>query len=228
MLGNSEFFNALGQYVYAYIDPDTGQFLYIGKGNGNRGITHIKTKGYNVDNLYIVARNLERFDSDEKQDWESFLLESFLITTHNPSDNSVSGHYKECFIMAKFSELFEQYQAAKFDNFESLPTWYTDNYDRLKGRLNVIIIKSDNIYIETQTREKFQLSFYVDNSGNPYNCSFSIWIGKGDLQQKENELKLFLESCGYPEIEKVGKRNTYQFQPESIEEIISVVDSFMS
>lgn len=176
--------------------------------------------------MYIVARNLERFE--DKDDWQSFLLESFLIWKDQPEDNKVAGHYKDCFIMAKFSELFNQYQAAKFDNFEMLPEWYTNNYEKLKGRLNVMTVKSDNIYIETNTREKFQLSFYVDNSGNPYNCTFSIWIGKGDLKQKESELKLFLESCGYSEFEKVGKRNTYQFEPESIEEIINVVDSFMS
>lgn len=224
-LGSGEFFKSLGQYVYAYISPE-GKIRYYGKGNGNRGATHIETKGYDPEELYIVARNLERFE--DKDDWQSFLLESFLIWKDQPEDNKVAGHYKDCFIMAKFSELFNQYQAAKFDNFEMLPEWYTNNYEKLKGRLNVMTVKSDNIYIETNTREKFQLSFYVDNSGNPYNCTFSIWIGKGDLKQKESELKLFLESCGYSEFEKVGKRNTYQFEPESIEEVINVVDSFMS
>lgn len=58
------FWQTLGQYVYAYIE--NGKWLYVGKGNGNRAVQHITTKGYDIDNLYIVARNLEKFDISKK------------------------------------------------------------------------------------------------------------------------------------------------------------------
>ena len=68
-LGSGAFFESLGQYVYGYRKKKSNTWDYIGKGNGNRGIQHVKTKGYDVDNLYIIARNLERFEN--KQDWQS-------------------------------------------------------------------------------------------------------------------------------------------------------------
>ena len=224
--GSAEFFRSLGQYVYAYIVD--GDWKYVGKGNGNRGVQHIKTKGYDVKDLYIVARNLERFE--DKQDWQSFLLESFAITQFNPSDNSVSGHYKECFVMAKWSELFNDYVDAQYDNFAELPEWYTANYNKLKGRLNVLELKSDVTVVWSTTRDKIQLNFFVDNNGNPYDVKFAIWA-KGDaLIKKEQELYTFLEACGYSKdnVTKVGKRDFYQIEPESIEEVISILDGFMS
>jgi hypothetical protein len=225
-----EFYRTLGQYVYGYQD-EFGNWKYIGKGNFNRVESHIKTKEFNLDDCWIIAKNLEKFDFKNKDDGESFLLESFLINFFNPNFNSVSGHYKDCFVMAKFSELFAQYKAAQFDNFESLPNWYVDNYDVFKGRLNVVTIKSDNIYMESATREKIQMQFYVNSDSSPYNVRFAIWNCVNEqLEQKENELFMFLESCGYSRdlIEKTGNRNMYQISPKTIEEVISLFDQFMS
>jgi len=226
----SPFFESLGQYVYGYKN-ENGTWAYIGKGNRNRALSHVKSKQLDPDDLYIIARNLEQFNN--KTDAESFLLESFLITTNKPELNSVSGHYQECFIMAKFSELFTEYKNSQFDNFASLPTWYIDNYDKLKGRLNVVTIKSDNIYIETATREKFQLSFYVGKDDIPYQVRFAIWNVKkeDDLQQKLNELNAFLESCDIDlnTVEPFGSRNQFTITSiDSIEQVIDLLDNFMS
>ena len=95
-----EFFATLGQYVYQYKD-EQGVY-YTGKGNGDRCYAHVAEKGFDPEQCYIVARNLERFE--DKKDWQSFLLESYLIATLNPDGNSVSGHYKECFVMANLSD----------------------------------------------------------------------------------------------------------------------------
>ena len=115
-----EFFATLGQYVYQYIDSE-GKPYYTGKGNGDRCYAHVADKGFNPDECFIVARNLEKFE--DKKDWQSFLLESYLIATQSPDGNSVAGHYKECFVMANLSEIFGEYQAEQHDMFESLPTW---------------------------------------------------------------------------------------------------------
>jgi len=84
-----EFFATLGQYVYQYIDSE-GKPYYTGKGRADRCFAHVYEKGFDPEDCYIVARNLEKFE--DKKDWQSFLLESYLISTQNPDGNTVSGH----------------------------------------------------------------------------------------------------------------------------------------
>lgn len=223
-IGSGAFWQTLGQYVYGYKDDD-GVFTYIGKGNGNRGVQHIKTKSYDVDNLWIIAKNLERFEN--KQDWQSFQLESFLIWFFQPKDNSVSGHYEECFVMAKWSELFNEFTSAQYDNFESLPEWYIENYNKLKGRINVLEIKSNVTVITSQTRDKIQMSWFVDNNNNPYDVRFAIWADGDKLESKKEQLFAFLKASGYTDIEKVGNREFYQINITSIEELLALFDDFM-
>ena len=135
------FFETLGQYVYAYIDPKTSEWYYVGKANNARCWDHVIEKGFDPEHCHIVAKNLENFA--EKDDWQSFLLESYLITNLNPKKNTQSGHYKECFEMATLSSMFSDFQAAQHDNFESFPDWYIENYESMKGKVREIIIRSN-------------------------------------------------------------------------------------
>ena len=106
----AEFFDTLGLYVYEYLDEE-GQILYIGKGIGDRCLHHIDDKGYDIEHCYIVASNLEKFESKP-----SLLLESFLIKTRTPRDNLVSGHYTECFTMARVVSLFSDRKSTRLNS----------------------------------------------------------------------------------------------------------------
>lgn len=223
------FWETLGQYVYGYKEGD--KFVYVGKGNKNRAISHINSKGYNTDNLYIIARNLESFKAD-KDDLQSFILESYLISKHDPRDNSVAGHYKECFIMAKFSELFEEFQKDQHDNFETLPEWYVNNYSVLANRVNRLGITSNNHAFEFATRQKMQCFLDVSTE-EAVSLKVAIWAKQADeFDVRLKQLYKFCESFGISEdkIEKSGSREIYAIDGKgmTLELAFQFIDDFFS
>jgi hypothetical protein len=224
------FWESLGQYVYGYIDSNVPEkYTYIGKGHGNRAITHIKSKQYKLENLIIIARNLENFGED-KTDLQSFIIESFLITLHTPTDNSIFGHHKECFVMAKFSELFNEFVKDQHDNFESLPSWYTENYEKFAGRLNVLTIKSHLHSFEFQTRQQMQISFDVTTEGT-VSLRVAIWTNKEEQQNMRlNQLKKFCSALGISKdkITKTGAREIYAIEVDDIDHALQFIDDFFS
>jgi hypothetical protein len=229
-LGTGAFFESLGQYVYGYRKEDSFTWDYIGKGNGNRAVQHIKTKGYNAKNLYIIAKNLERFA--DKSDAESFLLESFLITTTKPTDNRVAGHYEECFTMAKWSELFNEFQASMYDNFEALPTWYVENYEKIKGKVGVVTIKSDVFYLESKTLNKVQFSWYTNTDGSTKSVKFQVWnTDENESEVKRQQIYSFCESMGidHDEVELTGTRQSYEIKKElDVDQVMEIFINFVS
>lgn len=227
----TSFFDSLGQYVYGYKDID-GNWEYIGKGNNTRALSHIKSKELKTSNLYIIARNLERFS--HKKDSESLSLESFLITINQPKLNSISGHYQECFIMAKFSELFGAYVSAQRDNFESFPEWYIENYDKFRNRMRLIQINSTATYFESNTVNSIQMSWYWEpGNENVKQVNFSIWQTgeKGDALC--SKVFAFLEANGYTDDQISGPTNRkngliYTVDVPDISGVIQLFDEFMS
>lgn len=227
------FWETLGQYVYGYMEQD--KFVYIGKGNKNRALSHVKTKNYDTDNLYIIARNLENFRGD-KDDLQSFILESFLIATNDPRDNSVAGHYKECFVMAKFSELFEEFKKDQHDNFETMPDWFTDNYEKLAGRIGVLTIKSTHHNLEFSTIEQLQPYLQIDVD-EEVQLRVANRAKGAARETRYRQLVTFCEALGIEEakVQRIGKEDkttgeTYEIMSGEmdIDLAMQFIDDFFS
>jgi hypothetical protein len=219
---SGEFFETLGQYVYKYVDEE-GDVLYIGKGNGDRCLSHLKSKKYKIENCSIVARNLERFEN--KKDWQSFLLESFLIATESPEHNSVSGHYKECFVMASLSSLFSDFESEQYDNFEVLPQWYIENYDTFKNRIREIKINSTTTYFLSNARNAIYMMWYWSPNEEQVKVTFEINQDKERMIETKRKLIGLLEKKGY-ETFSDGKEAKVAINVDSIHTVIELFADF--
>jgi hypothetical protein len=223
-----EFFATLGQYVYQYIDKDTLKPYYTGKGNGDRCYAHVADKGFNPDDCYIVARNLEKFE--DKKDWQSFLLESYLISTHDPENNSVSGHYKECFIMASLSSLFNEYESDQYDNFASFPDWYINNYDVFRGKLREVKINNTTTFVLSNARNSMYMMFYWNTvESDSIKVTFEINKPDGeDLELYKSKLVTWLHGEGYKKVSPDGKVQKLAITVNTIEEVVELFKNFMA
>jgi hypothetical protein len=222
-----EFFATLGQYVYQYIDS-AGQPYYTGKGNGDRCYAHVADKGFNPDDCYIVARNLEKFES--KKDWQSFLLESYLIATQSPDGNSVSGHYKECFVMTSLSSMFTNFKSDQYDMFETLPVWYVENYDTFRGRLREVNLNATTAFFLSNARNKmYMMWWWSPTSDDPIKVTFEVNLPDGDgLVATKETLKKWLKENGHTKNHDDGKVQKIAIFVDSIEEVVTLFKQFMS
>lgn len=222
---NSEFFATLGQYVYKYVDDD-GKLLYVGKGNGDRCLAHLKDKGFVIEHCIIVAKNLELFE--DKKDWQSFLLESFLIATENPEQNSVAGHYKECFVMTSLSSMFANFQSDQHDNFETFPAWYVENYDDFRGKLREVKVWSNSTFFLSNARNYINMMWYwTPNGETPIKVTFEVNRPIGDeLETMKETLRQWFRKMGYKKISEEGKAQKIGIECKSMEDVLSVWRQF--
>jgi hypothetical protein len=227
MKPTSEFFATLGQYVYQYID-DEGKVYYTGKGNGDRCYAHVADKGFNPEHCHIVARNLEKFE--DKKDWQSFLLESYLIATLNPDGNSVSGHYKECFTMASLSSMFTTFKSDQYDMFEALPSWYVENYDTFRGRLREVNLNATTAFFLSNARNKmYMMWWWSPNSEDPIKVTFEVNLPDGEtLKSQKETMRKWLKENGYDKVHDDGKVQKFAVFAQDIDAVIVLFKEFMS
>ena len=225
---SKEFFDSLGQYVYQYMDQE-GKVYYIGKGNGDRCASHVTTKGFDLEECYIVARNLEKFEN--KKDGQSLLLESFLISTTNPDGNSVSGHYKECFTMTSLSSLFTEFKSEQYDMFSQLPDWYINNYSKLMNKLGEVKINSTSMSFKSVIRNKMYMAWLwspANENDEPIKVSFDIPSLEGEeLKSYQVKLKKFLKSFGHTDFHQDGKVTKLCIFVDNIDEVVELFTEFM-
>lgn len=190
MRPSAEFLETLGEYVYEYVD-DYGQSLYVGKGKGDRCLYHLKNKGYKYEQCFIVARNLEKFRNG------SLLLESYLIAKNAPTNNSVSGHYKECFVMTALSSLFEDFVDVQNDPFGNLPDWYVDNYDTFKGRIREFTMTAKYFCLGIKGRGNIYMSISSFHANDELKVDFEISRSvEADARERmQNGMLKFIEGA---------------------------------
>lgn len=224
MKPSGKFFESLGKYVYAYIKD--GEYQYIGKGVGDRVYAHVDDKDYDWQDAYIVARNLERFD--DRNDPSSHSIESTLIYLFNPQDNKVSGRYGDAFIMAKFSDFFEDYESAQHDNFKELPEWYMENYDVLRGRIREVKITSGNVLITSAANNAIYCSAYVlPNPEAGFDVTFEINQSGTKLDVLKTNLTQWLANEGYS-VEEVNNDRKLVVKVTGVSEFLSLFENFWS
>lgn len=220
MRPSGAFFETLGQYVYMYKSTKTRP-SYIGKGVGDRCLHHLKDKGYKIEDCVIVAKNLERFNLEKKD--ASFVLESYLISTLSPKDNSVSGHYKECFIMSDLSFLFSNYVDSQRDMFGELTSLVNENPDVFKGTLGYTETRGTSFYLETGMRENIYFGIKVQSKDPQITCIL-----------KSNNPSMFsalvektVDNLGDRyDIDSTSNKNQLSFPVETMEEAMELWSTF--
>jgi len=224
---SGEFFLTLGQYVYQYKDEEDLVY-YTGKGNGDRCWAHVVDKGFDPNHCYIIAKNLEKFE--DKKDWQSFLLESYLIATLNPDGNSVSGHYKDCFVMTSLSSMFSNFKSDQYDMFETLPDWYIENYDTFRGRLREVNLNSTTAFFLSNARNKmYMMWWWSPTTDDPIKVTFEINMPDGDaLNSQKATLKKWLSENGYKKVHDDGKVQKNAIFVETIDDLVILFKEFMS
>ena len=153
-----EFWETIGpHYVYGYKHPD-GSWKYIGKAVGNRVTHHVAEKGYDLEDAFILARNLP---SDEV----AIAVESALIEEHQPTDNMVSGHHKGNYIMASLKGLFDDFSASQRNFHTELAQCIVDHKEILGSSIGLANSNNSSFLVSSTLRESTNMDIKVTKSG---------------------------------------------------------------
>lgn len=136
------FMETLGQYVYAYY-PDgkiNGAPEYYGKGVDTRGLAHIKEKGLNPANLFIMGRNLELYAKKtpvgEHDEIAAYAAEAALIAILSPKQNKVAGRYGVLWCMTKLDDIYHEWKKDQIDPVKESMRFYNEHpemHNNIKG-----------------------------------------------------------------------------------------------
>jgi hypothetical protein len=209
----SDFYSELGEYVYCYTKDGTYKNAYYkGKGVGDRCTHHVKEKGYDINECYIVARNLEKF----KKKSPSFLLESWLIWENDPQDNRVSGHYKECFIMQNFNFLRDEFDASQRDLYTETEEIRKRFPDELSStNLGRIETKGSISRIETPWKSSLQFQIVIKTSSDKYLCQI---LTNGTAEKFAPKVEMFSKS--FPDVSADFSTTSITWNVDTIEDAI--------
>lgn len=209
----NDFYKSFGEYVYCYTKDGTKEnAYYIGKGVGDRCVHHVKDKGYDINDCYIIARNLEKFRGKSP----SFLFESSVIWENDPQDNRVSGHYKECFIMQNFNFLRDEFDASQRDLYtetEEIRKRFPDELSSTK--LGRIEIKGSISRIETPWKSSLQFQIVIKTSSDKYICQI---LTNGDAKKFAPKVEMFSKS--FPDVKAEFSSTSITWNVNTIEDAI--------
>ena len=153
-----EFWETIGpHYVYGYQHPD-GSWKYIGKAVGNRVTHHVIEKGYDLEDAFILARNLS-------SDAIAASVESVFINEYQPTDNLVSGHHKENYIMASLKGLFDDFSSGQRNYHIELAECIVNHADILGSSIGGSTSNNSGFLIFSGLRESTNMDIRVGKSG---------------------------------------------------------------
>ena len=128
------------------------------------------------------------------------------------------------------SEIFGEYQAEQHDMFESLPTWYMENYDIFRNRLREVKLNSTTAFFLSSARNKmYMMWWWTPSSQEKIRIAFEInSTSAEEIDTIQKKLKQWLKSEGYNKTTQEGKEQKFTIQVDTIEEVIHLFKTFMS
>ena len=223
MKPSGEFFKLLGKYIYGYKNPETSGWDYIGKGVGDRAYSHVEDKGLDWDNCYLLARNLESYDSNT--DGTSYAIEAFLIDFFEPQLNEKSGNkQKETYIMSRFAGLFEQHQNDQREMFEEMYEFIRDN-DVVRRNVGFSGSRGKTFEVETGAIDNLYCKIKMDASTAEDTISVTFKGGKRNAEKIDR----ITEMCSEFKVVGTGSGNDpwVSFQVEDFDTALDLWTDFV-
>lgn len=132
--------------------------------------------------------------------------------------------------MASLSSMFTNYKNDQYDMFETLPSWYVDNYDTFRGRLREVNLNATTAFFLSNARNKMYMMWWWNpNSEDPVKVTFEINLPDGEsLTAQKKQMKEWLKVNGYSKTHDDGKVQKFAVFASSIDDVITLFKEFMS